>query len=74
MKFSVIYLKLQLNRYLIESSKDNKTEDNKAIDLDLFKDRNQLCEKHSDITINCFDYDINKIVDSIIVEILKYFD
>ena len=47
---------------------------NKAIDLDLFQDRNRLCEKHADIVVDSFDYDLNKIVDSIIVEILKFFD
>ena len=70
----VIYLKLDLDRYLIESVNDNKSQGNKAIDLDLFQDRNHLCEKHANIVVDSFDYDINKIVDSIIVEILKYFD
>ena len=70
----VIFIKLDLHRYLDESVKDNKTVGNKAIDIDLFNDRNQLCERNADIVINCADYNIDKLVDCIIVEILKYFD
>ena len=70
----IIYLKLSGDRYRTEILKDHATKGNMSINLDLYKDRNQLCEQHADIIINCKDLDINAIVDKIIVEILKFFD
>lgn len=70
----IIYLKLGLDRFKSEIKNDNETKGNMAINIDLYKDRNQLCEEKADIVVNTLELDIDTIVDSIIVEILKFFD
>lgn len=71
----IIYIKLNIDKYKVELKKDNVSKGNFSINLDLYKDRNQLCEEHADIIVECNNIDEHEhIVDSIIVEILKYFD
>ena len=70
----IIYLKLDIDRYKVEIKKDNSSKGNVAIDLDLYNDRNELCQHYANITVDCKHMTNADIVDLIIVEILKYYD
>ena len=70
----LIYLKLSSERFKKEIQKDKLSNGNFAMNLDLFNDRDQICESNADIIVNCDDLNESGIIDSIIVELLKYFD
>jgi len=70
----IIYLKVGIDRFKKEIIKDNLSYGNIAMNLDLFKDRSQICEKNADIIVECKDMNNNDIIESVIVEILNFFE
>lgn len=70
----LIYLKMNKDRYKNEIQKDNLSIGAFAMNVDIFEERNVLCEKYADIVVDCCDLNYNEIVNIVIMEILKFFD
>lgn len=69
----LIYLSLDEKRFLKEFDKDNLSEGAKKLDIDMMQDRDFLCRRISDITVECEDLKDNDLIDNIIEQILKYY-
>lgn len=69
----IIYLKLNEKRFIKELEKENINNNVKNIDKDLFHDRDFLCNKFSDISVNCEEYSDSEIVDIVIEKILEFY-
>lgn len=70
----IIYLKMDISRYKEEIKNDNISKGNMALNIDLFKDRDQLCEQYADIVVATKNKKVSDVVDAIIVEMLKYYE
>lgn len=69
----VIYLRLDEKRFLKEIRKDNLNESARRLDVDMMPDRDYLCSRIADITVDCENLVENDLIDSIIENILKYY-
>lgn len=69
----IIYLRMSEKRYLQELEKDNVTSNEKSIDKDVFYDRDYICGKMADITVNCEQYNNKELTDIIIEQILRFY-
>ena len=70
----IIYLKLNFARFKKELLNDNLSDGNISMNIDLFKDRDAICENNADIIVDCKELNKKDLVEEIIVEILNYFD
>ena len=70
----LIYIKLNISRFKKEIVNDNLSNGKISMNIDLFKDRDIICENNADIVVDCKDLNKKDIVEAIIVEILNYFD
>lgn len=69
----LVYIKLNKDRFILEQNKESISENVKNISLDVFEDRDFICKRISDITINCLDLKEDELIDMIIQQILKYY-
>lgn len=69
----LIYIKLNEKRYLRELAKDNLNESIKMLSQEMMSDRDFLCSRMADITVDCQDYQDTQLIDNIIESILKFY-
>ena len=69
----IIYLKLDEKRFKKEQDKESINQSVKEINQDLLKDRDFMCCKFADITVDCEEYNENELSDIIIEKILKFY-
>lgn len=70
----LIYLKLNKDRYKKEIQKDCLSAGATAMNIDIFEERDKLCEKYAEVVVDCMNLNYNEIIDIVIMEILKYFN
>lgn len=70
----IIYLKIDLDRYKKEMTDENMSESSKFLNLDLFKDRNFICEKKAELIVNCKDLENDDLTSEILKKILSYYE
>lgn len=69
----IVYLKLSKNRYKKIQDNENLSDCVKMINLDLFDDRNFICEKKSDMVIDCSELSGKDLLDKFLEEIVKFY-
>ena len=69
----IVYLKLSKNRYKKIQDNENLSDSVKMINLDLFDDRNFICEKKSDMVVDCSELSGKDLLDKFLEEIVKFY-
>lgn len=69
----IVYLKLSKNRYKKIQDNENLSDCVKMINLDLFDDRNFICEKKSDMVVDCSELSGKDLLDKFLEEIVKFY-
>lgn len=69
----IIYLRLNEKRFQKEQDKENINSNIKGINKDLFHDRDFICNKIADITVDCENHKDNELIEIIIENILKFY-
>lgn len=69
----IVYLKLTKSKYESLQNFLNLRENEKSLNLDVFDDRDFICESVSDIVIHCEQNDTCDLINAICKEILNYY-
>lgn len=69
----IVYIRLDEKRFKKEQSKENINQSLKEINKDLFEDRDFMCCKLADISVDCEEYEENELVDIVIENILNFY-
>ena len=69
----IVYLKLSKDRYKKIQDSENLSDSVKIINWDLFDDRNFICEKKSDLIIDCGELSGKDLLDKFLEEIVKFY-
>ena len=70
----IIYLRINLDRYIKEIEKDNYSDSAKNLNIDLFKDRDFICCKKADMVVQCENLQGEHLVDTILQTLLDYYE
>ncbi len=70
----IIYLRLNLDRYKEELSTENLSDSTRLLNVDLFGDRDFICEKKADIVVDCGWQRDEELVDSILKKLLSFYE
>lgn len=70
----IIYLKLNLDRYKEELLTNNLSDSTRLLNVDLFGDRDFICEKKADIVVDCRWQRDEELVDSILKKLLSFYE
>ena len=69
----LIYLRLDSNRFIAEQNREALSDNIKLINQDVFSDRDFICNKVADLTIDCLNLRGQELETMIIEQILKYY-
>ncbi|MBQ7351948.1 MAG: hypothetical protein IJW59_03730 [Clostridia bacterium] len=69
----IIYLRLNEDRYVLELERENIQDNEKELNLAVFNDRDFICRKISDLTIDCLNMNEEQLETSIIEQILRFY-
>lgn len=70
----IIYLKVNLDRYKKEILDDNLSDSAKMLNLELFKDRDFICEKKADVVVDCMALMDDELISAILKKLLNFCD